>query len=109
MWYPPTQSVPSLAPLVPLPWFPIRLWVMDRLAATPVRADLAQADALPVAAVVCCMADRAYKGRDPVIGAVHQWGLSPASALSTPVLLSAAGSFTGLGACLLSWPELAAL
>jgi hypothetical protein len=82
---------------------------MDRLATTPVRANLAQADALPVTAVVRCMADRAYEGRDPVIGAVHQWGLFPASALSTPVLLSAVGCFTGLGVCSLSWPELAAL
>jgi hypothetical protein len=44
-----------------------------------------------------------------VIGAVHQWGLFPASALSTPVLLSAVGSITGLGVYPLSWPELAAL
>ena len=109
VWYPPTQLVPSPAPLVPLPWFPIRLLVMDWFAATPVRADLAPAKAPPVAAVVRCMADRAYEGRDLVIGVVHQWGLFPALALSTPVLLSAAGSFTGLGVCSLSWPELAAL
>ena len=87
VWYLPAQSAPSPSPLVPLPWFPIRLSVMDRLAATPVRVDLAPADALPVAAVVRCMADGAYKGRDLVIGAVQQWGLFPASALSTPVLL----------------------
>ena len=43
VWYPPTQSAPLPAPLVPLPWFPIRLLVMDRLAAMPVRADLAPA------------------------------------------------------------------
>ena len=109
MWYLPAQSAPSPSPLVPLPWFPIRLSVMDRLAATPVRVDLAPADALPVAAVVRCMADGAYKGRDLVIGAVQQWGLFPASALSTPVLLSVAGSFTGLGVRSLSWLELAAL
>ena len=109
VWYPPTQSAPLPAPLVPLPWFPIRLWVMDRLAATPVRADLAQADALPVAVVVPCMADRAYEGRNLVIGVVHQWGLFPASALSTPVLLSTVDSITGLGIRPLSWPELAAL
>ncbi len=44
-----------------------------------------------------------------MIEAVHQWGFFPASALSTPVLLSAVGSFMGLGVRLLSWPELAAL
>ena len=109
VWYLPTQLVPSPAHLVPLPWFPICSSVMDWLAAMPVQADLAPADALPVAAVVRCMADRAYKGRNSVIGVVHQWGLFSALALSTPVLLSAAGSFMGLGVCLLSWPELAAL
>ncbi len=57
--YPSTQLALSPAPLVLLPWFPIRSLVMDRLAATPVRANLAQANALPVAAVVHCMADRA--------------------------------------------------
>ena len=109
VWYQPAQSTPSPSPLVPLPWFPIRSLVMDRLAATPVRADLAQAGALSVAPVVRCMANRAYEGRDPVIGAVYQWGFFPASALSTPVLLSAVGSFMGLGVRSLSWPELAAL
>ena len=109
MWYPPAQSAPLPTPLVPLPWFPIRSSVMDRLAATPVRADLAPANALPVAAVVRCMADGAYEGRGLVIGVVQQWGLFPASALSTPVLLSVVDSITGLGVCLLSWPELAAL
>jgi hypothetical protein len=109
VWYQPAQSTPSPSPLVPLPWFPIRSLVMDRLAATLVQADLAPADALPVAAVVRCMADGAYEGCNLMIGAVQQWGLFPASALSTPVLLSAAGSFTGLGVRSLSWPELAAL
>ena len=103
MWYPPAQSAPSLSPLVPLPWFPIRSSVMDRLAATPVQADLAQADALPVAAVVRLMANRVNRGRVLVIGAVHQWGLFPALALSTPVLLSKVGNITGLGVRPLSW------
>ena len=76
---------------------------------TPVCACLAPADLLPVAAVLCLAADSFNGGRELGVGAVHQWGLFPASALSTPVLLSAVGSITGLGVRLLSWPELAAL
>ena len=109
VWYPLTQLAPLPAPLVPLPWFPICSSVMDWLATTPVRANLAQADALPVAAVVRLMAYRVNGGRDLVIRTVHQWGLFPSSELSTPVLHSAVGSITGLGFCLLSWLELAAL
>jgi hypothetical protein len=48
-------------------------------------------------------------GQESGVGVVHQWGLFPASALSTPVLLSMVGSITGLGVRPLSWPELAAL
>ena len=109
VWYPPSRSAPSPAPLDPLPWFPIRSSVLDRLAATPVRACLAPADSLPVAAVVCLATDCVSGGREAGVGVVHQWGLFPASALSTPVLLSTVGSITGLGVRPLSWPELAAL
>ena len=52
VWYPRTQLAPSPASLVPLPRFPIRSSVMDWLAVMPVRANLAQANTLPVAAVV---------------------------------------------------------
>jgi hypothetical protein len=109
VWYPSTQLAPSPAPLVSLPWFPIRSLVMDRLAAMPVWANLTQANALPVVAVVHLMANRVNEGRNLVIGAVHQWGLFPVLVLSTPVLLSAVGSITGLGIHPLSWPKLAAL
>ena len=109
VWYPPSRSAPSPAPLDPLPWFPIRSSVLDRLAATPVRACLAPADSLPVAAVVRLAAESFSGGRELGVGAVHQWKLFPASALSTPVLLSTVGSITGLGVRPLSWPELAAL
>jgi hypothetical protein len=40
VWYLPSRSAPSPAPLDPLPWFPICSSVLDRLAATPVRACL---------------------------------------------------------------------
>jgi len=72
-------------------------------------ACLALADSLPVAAVLCLAADSFNGGQELGVGAVHQWGLFPASALSTPVLLFTVDSIAGLGIRPLSWPELAAL
>ncbi len=109
VWYPPSRKAPSPAPLDPLPWFPIRLSVLDWIPALPVRACLAPADLLPVAAVVSLATNVVSGGRGSGVGAVHQWGLFPASDLTTPVLLSTVGSITGLGVRPLSWPELAAL
>jgi len=109
VWYLPSRAAPSPAPLDPLLWFPIRLLVLDRIPATPVRAGLAPADSLPVAAVVRLATDVVSGGRESGVGAVQQWGLFPASDLTTPVLLSTVGSITGLGIRPLSWPELAAL
>ena len=97
VWYPPSRSAPSPAPLDPLLWFPIPSSVLDRLAAMPVLACLAPADSLPVAAVVRLVSNSFSGGRESGVGAVHQWGLFPASALYTPVLLSMVGSITGLG------------
>ncbi len=51
-WYPPGVMAPSPFPIDPLPWFPIRSSVMDRVAARPVRATLSQGDSLPVPVVV---------------------------------------------------------
>jgi hypothetical protein len=85
-----------------------RCWIgLPRRQCVP--ACLAPADLLPVAAVVRLPTDSFSGGRESGVGAVHQRGLLPASALSTPVLLSTVGSITGLGIRPLSWPELAAL
>ena len=75
----------------------------------PVCACLAPANLLPVAVVVRLATDCVSGGRETGVGAVHQWGLFPVSALSTPVLVSTVSSITGLGVHPLSWPELATL
>ncbi len=108
-WFPPNLLAPNPVPVEPLPWFPIRLSVMDRVAATPVRAMLSQVDSLPVAAVVQLLVELIGVRRGPLVGVVHQWGLFPASDLSASVLVAAVGSVSGLGVRRLSWLELALL
>ena len=84
--------------LYPLPWLPIRCSVSDRESA----AAVALAHLPTVAGVV----------RHDVgvrCGIVQQWGLFPASDLSSHVLLAATGSISGMGIRPLTWHELAAL
>jgi hypothetical protein len=113
VWYPLSRAAPAPAHLDPLPWFPIRTSVEDRVATVPVLGGHAPANSLPVAAVVRLQdaALRLHRGTSAPTGAsvVHQWGLFPVSDHSTPVLLSAVGSVLGMGVCPLTWPELAVL
>jgi hypothetical protein len=108
-WFPPNLLAPNPVPVEPLPSFPIHWSVMDRVAATPVRSTLLQANSLPVTAVVRLPVELIGAGRGPLVGVVHQWGLFPASDLSASVLVVVVGSVLGLGVCRLSWLELALL
>jgi hypothetical protein len=108
-WYPPGVMAPSPVPIDPLPWFPIRSSVMDRVAARPVRATLSQGDSLPVPVVVRHLVKSVGGGAGPLTDVVHQWGLFPALDLSASVLVVAVGSVPGLGVRRLTWLELTSL
>ncbi len=106
----PTGAPATLTgPVDPLPWFPIRSSVQDRLPSQAVVTLPSEVESIPVPAVVRLPQDIIVRGGSTGHRVVHQWGLFPASDLSTPVLLSSVGSVTGLGIRPLTWQELAAL
>ena len=85
-----------------LPWLPIQCSVLDRESVAAVALAHLPADLPPVSGVV----------RQDVgvwCGIVQQWGLFPASDLSSHVLLAATGSVSRMGIRPLTWHELAAL
>ena len=88
--------------LDPLPWLPIWCSVLDRESAAAVALAHLPADLPPVAGVV-------YRDVGVRRGIVQQWGLFPASDLSSHVLLAATGSVSGMGIRPLTWHELAAI
>ena len=85
-----------------LPWLPIQCSVLDRESVAAVALAHLPADLPPVSGVV---------RQDVGVwrGIVQQWGLFPASDLSSHVLLAATGSVSRMGIRPLTWHELAAL
>jgi hypothetical protein len=51
-WYPPGHKAATSAPIAPQPWFPIRAFVNDQAAATPVPVAEVPADLPPTPSVV---------------------------------------------------------
>jgi hypothetical protein len=90
VWYPTGAVVFESVVLDPLPWLPIRCSVSDRESAAAVALAHLPADLPPVAGVV--RQDVGVRR-----GIVQQWGLFPASDLSSHVLLAATGSVSGMG------------
>ena len=107
-WYPPGHSAAMPAPIVPQPWFPIRAFVNDRAAATPVPVAEVPEDLPPTSSVVRSGGTPRVSGA-PLGSIIHQWGLFPASDLGARVLLASSGCPSGWGVRPLSWLELAAL
>ena len=107
-WYPPGHSAAMPAPIVPQPWFPIRAFVNDQAAATPVPVAEVPEDLPPTSSVVPSGGTPRVSGA-PLGSIIHQWGLFPASDLGARVLLASSGCPSGWGVRPLSWLELAAL
>ena len=107
-WYPPGHPAAKPAPIVPQPWFPIRAFVNDRAAATPVPVNEVPEDLPPIPLVVRSGGAAGVRGPPPG-SIIHQWGLFPASDLGAKVLLASSGCPSGWGVRPLSCLELAAL
>jgi hypothetical protein len=107
-WYPPGHKAATPAPIAPQPWFPIRAFVNDRAAATPVPVAEVPVDLPPTPSVVRSGCTPGACGAPPG-GIIHQWGLFPASDLGARVLLASSGCPSGWRVRPLSWLELAAL
>jgi hypothetical protein len=96
--------------LSPQSWFPIRAFVNDRAAATPIPLAEDPANLPPTDSVLCSGGFNHENGARPGGGGVIQpWGLFPASDLHALVLLAASRSPSGFGVRSLMWLELAAL
>jgi hypothetical protein len=95
-WYPPGHKASKPAPISPQPWFPIRAFVNDRAAATPVPVAEVPADLPPTPSVVRSGCTPGARGVPPG-GIIHQWGLFPASDLGARVLLASSGCPSGWG------------
>ncbi len=108
VWYPPAYPAAAPAPLSPWPWFPLRAFIKDQVAARPVPVCEAPVDLPAVATVVRLEEIHSLPGAKPG-GCVQQWGLLPDSDLSASVLLAALGSPSGWGTQALLPLELAAL
>jgi hypothetical protein len=108
-WYPPGHKAATPAPIAPQPWFPLRAFVNDRAAATPVPVAEVPVDLPPTPSVVCSGCTPGAARGVPPGGIIHQWGLFPASDLGARVLLASSGCPSGWGVRPLSWFELAAL
>jgi hypothetical protein len=107
-WFPPGHPAAKLAPIVPQPWFPIRAFVNDRAAATPVPVAEVPEDLPPIPLVVHLGGAAGVRGPPPG-SIIHQWGLFLASDLGARVLMASSGCPSGWGVRPLSCLELAAL
>ncbi len=107
-WYPPGYPAAKPAPITPQPWFPIRAFVNDQAAATPVPVAEVPEDLPLIPSMVCLGVTPGVRGAPPG-GVIHQWRLFPASDLGVRVLLALSGCPSGWGVRSLSWLELAAL
>ena len=105
-WYPPGHTAATPAPIAPQPWFPIRAFVNDQAAATPVPVAEVSEDLPPTSSVVRSGGTPGARGAPPG-GIILQWGLFPASDLGAWVLLASSGCPSGWGVRPLSWLELA--
>ncbi len=108
VWYPPGYPNAKPIPIIPRPWFPLRVFVNNRLAAILVRADEVPVDLPPVSLVIRSGSVPRLPGPRPD-GLIQHWGLFPSSTINATVLLEASGLPTGWGKRCLSPLELAAL
>jgi hypothetical protein len=108
VWYPPGCPNATPIPIIPRPWFPLRVFVNNRLAVIPVRADKVPVDLPPVSSVIRSGSVPRLPGSRPD-GLIQHWGLFPSSTINATVLLEASGLPTGGGKRCLSPLELAAL
>jgi hypothetical protein len=108
VWYPPGCPNATPIPIIPCPWFPLRVFVKDRLAVIPVRADEVPVDLPPVSSVIRSGSVPRLPGSRPD-GLIQHWGHFPSSTINATVLLKASGSPTGWGKCCRSPLELAVL
>ncbi len=108
VWYPPGCLNATLIPIIPHPWFPLWVFVNDRLAAIPVQADEVPVDLPPVSLVIRSGSVPRLPGSRPN-GLIQHWGLFPSFTINPTVLLKASGLPTGWGKRCLSPLELAVL
>ena len=109
-WYPPGHPTAKPSPITPQPWFPIRAFVSNQMAATPIPVAKVPADRpLYFQWFAFCLGVTPGARGAPPGGVIHQWGLFPASDLGVRVLLALSGCPSGWGVRSHSWLELASL